>query len=657
MRSCDRDDHLRRSRPSVPWLAAGLLILLAGCSEEPVRSGDAGVGGEAGMVDSGTWDGDNTGDGPGGDGPNVDGPPSKQDGPPSKQDGPPSKQDGPPIKKDGGGPPPVPTFKWTTFTAGASTKKVYLSSSSGNDSNACTQAKPCKTLLKGYKTLRDGYPDWLLLKRGDVWTESFADAWNFSWDKSGKSASEPMLLSSYGSSGARPRLDAGQEHGWHHYNSVKLHDVGIVDLHFRAHTRDPYSSAYVSKAGLQFQSGIRWTGGGSVTRLLIEGCLFEYFKSNIAMAPQASAGPFTAIKVRGNVLWSAWSGNPSEYSQGIYADNLDGLLLEGNVIVRNGGLLGYTNDPDTKVPAGLSKKDVAVNWYNHQAYIQSGNKNVTARNNIFASGDGMQLRPGGVARDNLFYRCINSLTVGSATTPVTGGVTATLTNNVFLEGTDFAPECSTPGPRANAILLANINKTKGALVKGNLFVDDISTGHYGTVVGANGANCGSGNAYPCTVHNVSIEGNTAHEWRGGIQLSSTIKTQIGGITVKGNVLHNPTDTQANLVNLACGWDATQLTLSGNRYHRGGATTWFRVKGTSYDYAGFIGVTKEAGSKKGAVSFVDAARTLGKYNALQGGAATAAAFLKRARQQSKANWSPAYEAVKVNAYLRAGFTAK
>ena len=83
----------------------------------------------------------------------------------------------------------------------------------------------------------------------------------------------------------------------------------------------------------------------------------------------------------------------------------------------------------------------------------------------------------------------------------------------------------------------------------------------------------------------------------------------------------------------------------------------QIKGTSYDYAGFIGVTKEAGSNKGAVSFVDATRTLGKYSALQGGAATAAAFLKRARQQSKANWNPAYEAVQVNAYLRAGFTAK
>lgn len=613
------------------WMAVCLTALIVGCSEEPGRSDGDGGGPSDAAPDRAT----STGDGPRADAP----------------------LDGPATRKDSGGPPPVPTFKWTAFKASASTRKVYLSSSSGSDSNPCTQAKPCKTLQKGYNTLRDGYPDWLLLKRGDVWTGSFSKGWSFSWDKSGKSASEPMLVTSYGSGGARPRIDAGQEHGWHHFNSVNLHDLAIVDLHFRAHTRDPYSSSYVSKAGAQFQSGIRWTGGGSVTRLLIEGCLFEYFKSNIAMAPKASAGPFKQIKVRGNVLWSAWSGDPSEYSQGIYANNLDGLLIEGNVIVRNGGLLGYTNDPDTKVPAGLSKKDVAVNWYNHQAYIQSGNTNVTVRNNIFASGDGVQLRPGGVARDNLFYRTIVSLTVGSATTPVAGGVTASLIDNVFVEGTDFAPECSTPGMRAHGIQLANINKAKGARVKGNLFLDDISAGHYGTMIGANGSNCGSGNKYTCTVFNVRIEGNTAHQWRGGIKLSSTIKTQIGGITVKGNVLHNPADTKAKLVSLSCGWDATQLSFSGNRYHRGGASKWFKVSSTSYDYAGFVGVTKESGSKKGPVTFVDKTRTLGTYNALQGGAASAAAFLERARQQSRANWSPAYEAARVNAYLRAGYTLK
>ena len=34
-----------------------------------------------------------------------------------------------------------------------------------------------------------------------------------------------MLLSSYGSGGARPRIDAGQEHGWHHHKSKCVPEV------------------------------------------------------------------------------------------------------------------------------------------------------------------------------------------------------------------------------------------------------------------------------------------------------------------------------------------------------------------------------------------------------------------------------------------------
>jgi hypothetical protein len=70
-------------------------------------------------------------------------------------------------------PAPAPA-RSASASASTSTKKIYLSSSGGSDTNPCTQAKPCKTLLKGYNMLRDGYPDWLLLKRGDVWTESFS---------------------------------------------------------------------------------------------------------------------------------------------------------------------------------------------------------------------------------------------------------------------------------------------------------------------------------------------------------------------------------------------------------------------------------------------------------------------------------------------------
>src|SRR6266478_762988 len=92
---------------------------------------------------------------------------------------------------------------WTVFTPSSGTRTIYISNSSGNDSNSgLSQSTPVKTIAKGVSLLRDGYPDWLLLKKGDAWTN---EVLGNPIAVSGRSAAEPMLISSYGS-GARPLL-------------------------------------------------------------------------------------------------------------------------------------------------------------------------------------------------------------------------------------------------------------------------------------------------------------------------------------------------------------------------------------------------------------------------------------------------------------------
>src|SRR5579872_362178 len=71
---------------------------------------------------------------------------------------------------------------WTVFTpvsgsgscsAGTYTGTCiyYVSSSAGNDANdGLSPATAVKTIAKGRSLMRDGFPDWLLLNRGDVWT-------------------------------------------------------------------------------------------------------------------------------------------------------------------------------------------------------------------------------------------------------------------------------------------------------------------------------------------------------------------------------------------------------------------------------------------------------------------------------------------------------
>ena len=54
-------------------------------------------------------------------------------------------------------------------------------------------SSPVKSIAKGVTLLRNGSPDWLELKRGDVFNESIPD-----WTKSGRNAQEPMVITSYG---------------------------------------------------------------------------------------------------------------------------------------------------------------------------------------------------------------------------------------------------------------------------------------------------------------------------------------------------------------------------------------------------------------------------------------------------------------------------
>ena len=96
---------------------------------------------------------------------------------------------------------PVDANGWTIFTPSPDTRIIYVSNSSGSDSAGVVGDvnHPYKTIAKGLSLLRQGYPDWLLLKKGDTWIESNQ------LKKSGRSATEPMLISSYGT-GARPLI-------------------------------------------------------------------------------------------------------------------------------------------------------------------------------------------------------------------------------------------------------------------------------------------------------------------------------------------------------------------------------------------------------------------------------------------------------------------
>ncbi len=73
---------------------------------------------------------------------------------------------------------------WSAFAPSTDTRIVFVSSSQGDDALTGLSADaPKRTLAAGKAQLRHGFPDWLLLRRGDTWHESLGQ-----WKLSGRSA-------------------------------------------------------------------------------------------------------------------------------------------------------------------------------------------------------------------------------------------------------------------------------------------------------------------------------------------------------------------------------------------------------------------------------------------------------------------------------------
>ena len=82
---------------------------------------------------------------------------------------------------------------WTVFGRSADTRIVYVSNSAGNDANdGLSESAPVKTIAKAKTLLRNGAPDWMLLKRGDTWSENLTG-----WSRSGRSTSRPSIAGTW----------------------------------------------------------------------------------------------------------------------------------------------------------------------------------------------------------------------------------------------------------------------------------------------------------------------------------------------------------------------------------------------------------------------------------------------------------------------------
>ncbi len=518
---------------------------------------------------------------------------------------------------------------WTVVTPASDTKKVYVSSSLGSDTNnGLSPTTPVKTISKGTSLLRDGSPDWLLLNRGDVWNESF-----LRWRKSGRSAQDPLLITSYGD-GARPRIETGQGFGITLGSSTvqEVNFVNIIGLHFYAHTRDPKSSAY--QGNTAGDNGIVVVS--KTNSFLVEDCQADYYVSDIVL--QNFYGPVQNVVVRRNVFNDAYS--TTQHSQGLYAYGINGLTIEDNVFDHNGW-----NESITGAQATI---------YNHNIYLDSNNTGVVVRRNIIANAGshGLQARSGGIVQDNLFLRNAIGMSFGfvNGSTVMPGGVTGDVSGNVFLESRDIAG-----AGRGWAIEVGNIKAGANTRIHDNIFSED-SQKLYPAIM----LNIGIGvdnQANSVGINDLTIEDNIVHKWDMGLSTSNQYVDGGTGYNAMNNLIVRNNDFQdslaATIISHGHPLHTDQEHWSNNRYYDKSPTTqWFNHGGTTISLDAWRAYEPTAQNID--LQYLDPDRTAETYYASIGGDGTLQGFLNETRLQSHDNWRTQYLAPATIGYVRAGF---
>jgi hypothetical protein len=500
---------------------------------------------------------------------------------------------------------------WTVATPSADTRTVYVSSSTGADSNTgLSPNSPVKTLAKAKSLLRQNSADHLLLKSGDTFHDSFGK-----WQLSGRSAQEPILISSYGV-GARPIIDSGISAGIYTEGGANvptsIGNVDIIGIQFDADT-------YNGSNGSIYTVGVRLTRQGS--NWLIEDCKIQGYKDDIVVEGDGTG--FNNFQLRRSEILDSFSdGTIGGFrSQGLYTGAVHGLLVEGNVFDHNGWNPNISNGWKTV--------------FNHDIYVSFSTDDVTVRDNIItrASLNGAMIRPGGDIEDNLFVQDAIGIT--------TAGGDSTIANNVILQGLDLSKL-----PQGLGI---NVNPAPSAVITGNIIAHNASLNPVNANgIGLTGANTTGGATFTATVEN-----NIVYDWQNALRQDAANTTGGIKVTVANNQFQEPSATMA-ASQLPAG--TAGISYSNNDYWSTAAKPFSR-QGVGETFSQWKAASSDSGSVFSQEPYVDPNRDLGEYNGTLDGAATFDAFIAAARNQSKATWNNAYTAIAADQYIRAGFALK
>ena len=535
---------------------------------------------------------------------------------------------------------------WTVVTPSPDSRIIYVSATDGNDATTTgyvlgnifapgvsprdgipSSVTPFKTLAQGVAQMRDGYPDWILLKWGDVWNEVFPNWMNCG--RSGRSSDEPLLISSYGT-GPRPRINVGSGSGFSKMGTPSWNHIFIIGLEFWGNLHDPADINFDKTTPLG--SGIYWLDAGD--DLLVEDCSFGYVWG-IVVYSNLPGYPITNVSLRRNVVVDSYQLGAD--ASGAIFYHVNGLLMEENLFDHNGW------NVTVGAPATVR---------NHNFYIDEC-LNVTVRRNLIlrASSIDAKLRSDvtdgedGVLMDNnLFFEGEIGISFDGGDSPaLLKYKNFTIQNNVLLE-------------------IDKDNPTGRGLGFG-IDVQDLNTGLISGNLIVNQPLYGLGGSYGIKLENhsnsgVTVQDNLLYRVNGGdiyVDVSAAAAGYWKNIVITGNAIQ-AAEVDASISQVYGSFPLPGVTYSNNTYFTLDSAHWADINDRFKTYSQWQALSGDTSPIPQKITYPDPLRDLTSYQQMLTGnpAVTELDFIAAARAQSRSNWKPAYTAAAVNDYIRAGF---
>jgi hypothetical protein len=510
---------------------------------------------------------------------------------------------------------------WTVVTSSADTRIIYVSSSMGSDTNdGLSEDYPVQTLERAYSLLRDSCPDWMLLRCGDEWYENIP-----SISKSGRSADEPILISSYGE-GEKPLIKSESGSVISNSGHAFPEHIFFIGLDLYSYKREPSSEDY--DESVTSNRGIRWVGGGN--DILVEDCCFRFFSGGLVVQ-KYTASQLTDFKLRRSIITDSYSTN--SHSQGFYAHNIDGLLVEECIFDHNGWLIQGTGDN--------SQEGGAATMFNHNTYFNECN-DVVIKGNIF-------LRPSSIGNkmcsnipdgsigilidNNLYVEGEVGISIGGNTEELSRFCNVVIKNNVMLHIGRSNPTSRNFG------WYLDISDNNNCVVSNNCFV------HQPWYDNTYAVNIGGESE-----ENILISNNTIHDIRYQA-IRVRINTAWNNVQIFENIIQD--DSLGPLMVHQSG-NFEEVSYYDNTYYTSDISNFARLDGEYLTYDEWISASGETGAINEEIDFTDPNRTVESYYSSIGGNGTFEGFIAEACQQSKDNWNTAFTASAVNDYIREGF---